>query len=53
MTEQDASATAAQEKAAVKIQAMARGRQARSVLSNNTLDGARAIFAERQAMRDR
>jgi hypothetical protein len=53
MTEQDATKDAAQEKAAIKIQAMARGRQARSVLSNNSLDGARAIFAERQAMRDR
>jgi hypothetical protein len=42
-----------QAKAAVKIQAMARGRQTRAVLNQNSLDGARVIFAERQAMRDR
>uniref|UniRef100_A0A6U2IAE6 Uncharacterized protein n=1 Tax=Hemiselmis andersenii TaxID=464988 RepID=A0A6U2IAE6_HEMAN len=45
--------TAQEEKAAVKIQAMARGRQTRHILSNNSLKGARTIFAERQAMRDR
>lgn len=32
---------------------MARGRQTRHVLSQNTLEGARTIFNERQAMRDR
>mmetsp|Transcript_11566 Transcript_11566/g.28365 ORF Transcript_11566/g.28365 Transcript_11566/m.28365 type:complete len:326 (-) Transcript_11566:209-1186(-) len=40
-------------RAATKIQAMTRGRQTRHVLSNNTLEGARVIFNERQAMRDR
>lgn len=54
--EEDVSAmelTEDQAKAAVKIQAMARGRQTRAVLNQNNLDGARVIFAERQAMRDR
>ena len=39
-------------KAALKMQALQRGRQTRKVLASNTVDGARAVFAERNAMRD-
>jgi hypothetical protein len=44
---------AAKEKAALKIQALQRGRQTRHVLGNNDLEGARAIFAERHMLYDR
>ena len=40
------------EQAAVKIQALQRGRQTRAILSRQDLDGARAVFQQRHMMRE-